>query len=109
MPIPFLNFQHLYYFWMVAREGGISHASEVLDLSSSKISARRSASWRNPSRRSYSGGWDGISGDASRQKRQAISSLLTKLSNRTPQPCADWLKELAGIVSDRAGLGSEVI
>jgi len=40
MPIPFLNFQHLYYFWMVAREGGISHASEVLDLSPSTISAQ---------------------------------------------------------------------
>jgi len=40
MPVPFLNFQHLYYFWMVAREGGISHASEVLDLSPSTISAQ---------------------------------------------------------------------
>ena len=40
MPVDFLNFQHLYYFWMVAREGGISHASEVLDLSPSTISAQ---------------------------------------------------------------------
>ena len=40
MPIPFLNFQHLYYFWMAAREGGISHAGEVLDLSPSTISAQ---------------------------------------------------------------------
>jgi len=40
MSIPYLNFQHLYYFWMVAREGGISHASGVLDLSPSTISAQ---------------------------------------------------------------------
>lgn len=36
----FLNFQHLYYFWIVAREGGISKASDVLDLSASTISAQ---------------------------------------------------------------------
>jgi LysR family transcriptional activator of nhaA len=40
MPIDFLNFQHLYYFWIVAREGGISHASEVLDISPSTISSQ---------------------------------------------------------------------
>ncbi len=40
MAIPFLNFQHLYYFWMAAREGGISHAGEVLDHSPSTISAQ---------------------------------------------------------------------
>ena len=40
MPVDFLNFQHLYYFWVVAREGGISRASEVLDLSPSTISAQ---------------------------------------------------------------------
>ncbi len=40
MPVDFLNFQHLYYFWIVAREGGISRASEVLDLSPSTISAQ---------------------------------------------------------------------
>ena len=40
MPVGFLNFQHLYYFWIVAREGGISNASEVLDISPSTISAQ---------------------------------------------------------------------
>ena len=35
-----LNYHHLYYFWIVAREGGISHASETLDVSSSTISAQ---------------------------------------------------------------------
>ena len=40
MPVDFLNFQHLYYFWIVAREGGISRASEVLDLSPSTISTQ---------------------------------------------------------------------
>jgi LysR family transcriptional activator of nhaA len=40
MPIDFLNFQHLYYFWIVAREGGISRASEVLDISPSTISSQ---------------------------------------------------------------------
>ncbi|MDH3744940.1 MAG: transcriptional activator NhaR [Acidobacteriota bacterium] len=40
MPVDFLNFQHLYYFWIVGREGGISHASEVLDISPSTISSQ---------------------------------------------------------------------
>ena len=40
MPVDFLNYQHLYYFWIVARVGGISRASEVLDLSPSTISAQ---------------------------------------------------------------------
>ena len=40
MPIDFLNFQHLYYFWIVAREGGISNASKVLDISPSTISSQ---------------------------------------------------------------------
>ena len=40
MPIDFLNFQHLYYFWIVARENGISRASEVLDVTPSTISSQ---------------------------------------------------------------------
>jgi len=35
-----LNYHHLYYFWIVASEGGISHASETLDVSPSTISAQ---------------------------------------------------------------------
>ena len=35
-----LNYHHLYYFWIVAREGGISHASDALDVSPSTISAQ---------------------------------------------------------------------
>lgn len=35
-----LNYHHLHYFWVVAREGGISHASDVLDVSPSTISAQ---------------------------------------------------------------------
>ena len=35
-----LNYHHLYYFWIVAREGGISHASDTLDVSPSTISAQ---------------------------------------------------------------------
>ncbi len=35
-----LNLHHLYYFWIVAREGGISHASNVLDVSPSTISSQ---------------------------------------------------------------------
>ena len=34
------NFHHLYYFWVVAREGGISRASDVLDVSASTISSQ---------------------------------------------------------------------
>lgn len=40
MPTDSLNYGHLYYFWIVAREGGISHASNVLDVSPSTISAQ---------------------------------------------------------------------
>jgi len=35
-----LNYHHLHYFWIVAREGGISHASDALDVSPSTISAQ---------------------------------------------------------------------
>ena len=35
-----LNYHHLYYFWIVAREGGLSHASDALDISPSTISAQ---------------------------------------------------------------------
>ena len=35
-----LNLHHLYYFWIVAREGGISRASDALDVSPSTISAQ---------------------------------------------------------------------
>ncbi len=38
--MPPLNYHHLYYFWIVAREGGISHASDSLDVSPSTISAQ---------------------------------------------------------------------
>ncbi|MEM7355549.1 MAG: LysR family transcriptional regulator [Acidobacteriota bacterium] len=40
MPSGALNFQHLHYFWIVAREGGISRASDALDVSPSTISAQ---------------------------------------------------------------------
>ena len=35
-----LNYHHLYYFWMVAREGGISAASQKLRLAPSTLSAQ---------------------------------------------------------------------
>lgn len=35
-----LNYHHLYYFWVVAREGGIARASEALDVAPSTISAQ---------------------------------------------------------------------
>jgi len=31
MSTPF-NYKHLYYFWVVAKEGGISRAAEKLDM-----------------------------------------------------------------------------
>ncbi len=40
MPTRAFNFQHLHYFWIVAREGGISRASDALDVSPSTISAQ---------------------------------------------------------------------
>ena len=35
-----LNYHHLQYFWMTAREGGVSRASEKLHLSQPTISAQ---------------------------------------------------------------------
>src|SRR3954447_26621164 len=35
-----LNYNHLYYFWMVAREGGVVRASEELMVSQPTISAQ---------------------------------------------------------------------
>ena len=38
--MPWLNYHHLYYFWMVAREGGVSKAAARLRLSQPTISAQ---------------------------------------------------------------------
>lgn len=35
-----LNYRHLYYFWMVAKEGGIARAAERLDMAVQTISAQ---------------------------------------------------------------------
>lgn len=39
MSIPF-NYKHLYYFWVVAKEGGMSRAAEKLDMAVQTISAQ---------------------------------------------------------------------
>ncbi len=38
-----LNYHHLYYFWVVAREGGIARASDTLKVASSTISSQVSS------------------------------------------------------------------
>ena len=35
-----INFRHLYYFWVIAREGGIHRASEVLELTPQTLSGQ---------------------------------------------------------------------
>ncbi|MEO0814939.1 MAG: LysR family transcriptional regulator, partial [Myxococcota bacterium] len=35
-----LNYHHLFYFWTVAREGGVSRASEKLKLAPSTVSGQ---------------------------------------------------------------------
>ncbi|SFR43530.1 LysR family transcriptional regulator, transcriptional activator of nhaA [Marinobacter daqiaonensis] len=35
-----INFRHLHYFWVIAREGGISRASEVLELTPQTLSGQ---------------------------------------------------------------------
>ena len=35
-----LNYRHLYYFWVVAKEGGFAHAAERLDMAVQTISAQ---------------------------------------------------------------------
>lgn len=37
-----INFRHLYYFWVIAREGGIQRASELLDLTPQTLSGQLS-------------------------------------------------------------------
>jgi LysR family transcriptional activator of nhaA len=39
MSQPF-NYKHLYYFWVVAKEGGISRAAEKLDMAVQTVSAQ---------------------------------------------------------------------
>jgi LysR family transcriptional regulator, transcriptional activator of nhaA len=39
MSIPF-NYKHLYYFWVVAKEGGISRAADKLDMAVQTVSAQ---------------------------------------------------------------------
>ena len=39
MSTPF-NYKHLYYFWVVAKEGGISRAAEKLDMAVQTVSAQ---------------------------------------------------------------------
>lgn len=34
------NYRHLYYFWVVAKEGGIARAAERLDMAVQTISAQ---------------------------------------------------------------------
>ena len=34
------NYRHLYYFWVVAKEGGISRAAEKLDMAVQTVSAQ---------------------------------------------------------------------
>ena len=34
------NYRHLYYFWMVAKEGGMSHAAQRLDMAVQTVSAQ---------------------------------------------------------------------
>lgn len=40
LTMEWLNFHHLYYFWRIAREGGISRAAEQLRLTHSTLSAQ---------------------------------------------------------------------
>ncbi|MCU0924045.1 MAG: LysR family transcriptional regulator, partial [Burkholderiaceae bacterium] len=35
-----LNYRHLYYFWVVTKEGGFSRAAERLDMAVQTISAQ---------------------------------------------------------------------
>lgn len=38
--MPMLNYRHLYYFWMVSKEGGFARAAERLDMAIQTISAQ---------------------------------------------------------------------
>ncbi|RYG18882.1 LysR family transcriptional regulator, partial [bacterium] len=40
MAVKWINYNHLYYFWMVAREGGVARASEELMVSQPTVSVQ---------------------------------------------------------------------
>jgi LysR family transcriptional activator of nhaA len=42
-----LNFRHLYYFWVVAKEGSITRAADRLDVAVQTISAQLSMPTRS--------------------------------------------------------------
>ena len=59
MSTPF-NYKHLYYFWVVAKEGGISRAADKLDMAVQTVSAQVpswSARWAMPCSSPRVAGW----------------------------------------------------
>ncbi len=55
-----LNFRHLYYFWVVAKEGSVTRAAERLDVAVQTISAQLNLleqRWENPCSRRKAAAW----------------------------------------------------
>jgi len=56
-----LNYNHLYYFWVVGREGGVGRAAEELSVSQPTVSNQLKALERRPGT-GCSNAWAGGSG-----------------------------------------------
>ncbi len=80
-----LNLKHLYYFWMISREGSIARASEVLDLAPQTLSGQLAT---------FEASLDGLL--FQRERRRLI---LTDLG-RTVLGYADQIFALTGELND---------
>jgi len=87
-----LNLRHLYYFWVISREGSIARASEVLDLAPQTLSGQLAT-------------FEGAVGGRlfSRERRQLV---LTELGHMV-RSYADEIFELTGQLSETLRAGPE--
>ena len=56
------NYKHLYYFWVVAKEGGISRAADKLDMAVQTVSAQVRELERALGYALQAAGWEVVSG-----------------------------------------------
>ncbi|MGC8120541.1 LysR family transcriptional regulator [Marinobacter sp. VGCF2001] len=87
-----LNLRHLYYFWVISREGSIARASEVLDLAPQTLSGQLATFEGSVGGRLFS-----------RERRRLI---LTELGHLV-QSYADEIFELTGELSETLRSGPE--
>ena len=52
-----MNYKHLHYFWVVAKEGGVIRAGERLHVTPQTISGQLSGAGRASGRKAVHAGW----------------------------------------------------